>query len=120
MAELSIVFKTWRKFHAEGLDMDKWAHEVARESVRIFQAAMTAYPPASSPGEFPHSRSGRVRGSIKGQVSGNAVIISTSAPYSTYLRTGTSRMGARKMSDAALAAGIASVRMKIEGGWRAG
>lgn len=63
------------------------------------QLVGVAYPPASSPGEPPHRRTGRLQQSITYDVrrkSGQpAVRIYAGVPYGEFLETGTSRMAAR-------------------------
>lgn len=119
---MNLEFDAWDKFHA-GMNKEeyqRWLHSVAFQSVRIFKR-MSKYPPASSEGEYPAQRTGRLRASIRGDVTGTAVVVSTNTPYSKWLREGTSRMGRRKMSDNALEEGIAAAgRLKKWAGWKHG
>jgi hypothetical protein len=61
----------------------------------------TSYPPASSPGEPPHRRSGNLIASsghsVISEVSASRVelTIYNTAPYAVFLRDGTGRMAAR-------------------------
>jgi phage gpG-like protein len=72
---------------------------------------MGSYPGPSSPGAWPNSRTGRLKGSIRFEVANDSVTIGTNAPYSGFLRSGTSRMARRKMSDNALQEGMKSGRL---------
>lgn len=74
--------------------------DVAGEIVDdVQQALSTAYPPASSPGEFPHRRSGLLVNSVTSAVEqfGSVTILTviSNAPYSAHLEYGTERMDAR-------------------------
>ena len=57
------------------------------------------YPPASSPGNPPHRRTGRLMRSIRSRIGdrGNNVVVEVvaTAPYASYLQEGTRRMLAR-------------------------
>jgi hypothetical protein len=56
--------------------------------------------------EFPASDSGRLLASVKGVSFGRKAFVSAQTPYSGYLRSGTPKMEARKMTVEALDAGI--------------
>lgn len=120
---IEIDFKAWAPFHAkyDKRAFKRWLQIVARESEKAFKK-MKGYPPASSPGEYPAVRTGRLRASIQTRVTENAVEIGTNMPYSMYLRQGTRRMQRRKMSDNALQEGIASAKRlsKKWVGWESG
>jgi len=72
---------------------------------------MGSYPPASAPGAWPNSRTGRLKSSIRSVVTSDSVTIGTSMPYSGFLRSGTSKMARRKMSDNALEEGVKAGRL---------
>lgn len=110
---MSIEFKSWAPFHArKNTDqLKRWLNNVGRFSEEAFRNGMGLYPPASAPGNWPNSRTGRLRASIKATVTDTDVTISTNTPYSGYLRLGTSKMARRKMSDDALQAGMRRARL---------
>lgn len=110
MVDVSLVLMPWGRFRA---DMDErvkraWLATVAQESRKAFMSGTgRKFPPASRAGAWPKMRTGALRRSIKSEVHGDSeVIVSTSRPYSGYLRHGTSKMGRRKMSDTALEIGV--------------
>jgi len=113
----TLDLRPWDKFHA---DMDErvlrvWLNEIAKESRNAFMKGAGRHgPPPSRAGAWPKQVTGALRGSIKAEVQGRMVVVSTSRPYSGYLRSGTSKMGRRKMSDTALEIGMqkAENRMK--------
>ena len=116
--EIAVLdLKPWHKFKA---DLDErtiraWLVTIAQESRKAFMSGTSRHsPPPSRDGAWPKQMTGALRGSIKAEVKGHAVVVSTSQPYSGYLRSGTSKMGRRKMSDTALEIGIqkAENRMK--------
>jgi hypothetical protein len=116
--EIAVLdMKPWHKFKA---DLDErtiraWLTTIAQESRKAFMSGTSRHsPPASRDGAWPKQATGALRGSIKAEVRGMGVIVSTSRPYSMYLRAGTSQMGRRKMSDTALEIGMqkAENRMK--------
>lgn len=81
-------------------EMDRRFEEVGIVVSRHAKALVgVSYPPASSPGEPPARRTGRLQQSITYQVRGKsgrpAVRIYAGAPYGEFLETGTSRMAAR-------------------------
>lgn len=118
----TLNLKAWHKFKA---DLDEaaihdWLSIVAQESTKAFMdGTAKAFPPASSAGDWPATRSGGLRGSFRADVHGMEVVVSTNTYYSGYLRYGTSKMGRRKMSDNALEEGTkaAEGRMKHWVGW---
>jgi HK97 gp10 family phage protein len=75
-------------------------HQQGQESVdRIKKSIGTQYPPASSPGEPPHKRTGGLQNSVGYNVtvagpSANLEVTAT-APYAAYLEYGTENMAAR-------------------------
>ena len=116
--EIAVLdLKPWHKFKA---DVDErviraWLAIIAQESRAAFMKGTSRHsPPSSRAGAWPKQRTGALRGSIKAEVVGQGVVVSTNRPYSMYLRTGTSKMGRRKMSDTALEIGMqkAENRMK--------
>lgn len=77
-----------------GQNLWKAAHHVANETKINLS---TAYPPASSPGEFPHLRTGALRASIQPEVdfAQQTAIVGSDLEYSRYLETGTTKMDPR-------------------------
>lgn len=107
-----IEFSPWGKFHAayKPAVIHSWLTRVGEAGVAAFKGGMGKYPPASAPGAWPNSRTGRLNASIKYEVGGggafhDTVTIGTDTPYSNFLRTGTSMMARRKMSDNAIQEG---------------
>jgi hypothetical protein len=114
----TIEFSPWGKFHAREnkVEIKRWLNAVGKAGVEAFRGGMGKYPPASAPGAWPNSRSGKLRASIKYEVGGggafnDTVTIGTNTPYSLFLRHGTSKMARRKMSDDALKAGVHAGRL---------
>src|SRR5438105_1493902 len=110
---ITIEFTPWRSFRARKRpeEIKRWLHAIGDAGVQAFQGGMGGYPPASAPGAWPNSRSGRLKGTIRSEVTESSVTIGTNTPYSMYLRRGTTRMKRRKMSDNALAEGIKAGRL---------
>ena len=110
---ITISLQPWRAFYARKKDEEirRWLKAVADASERAFKSPMTNYPPASSPGQYPAIRTGRLRGSISTVVTANSMTIGSNMPYSRFLRQGTTRMERRKMSDNALQEGIMRARL---------
>lgn len=72
--------------------------DLARRLVwRVKHALNVPYPPASSPGEIPRRRTGRLRSSISYDINKHRLIVNVraGAPYWKYLERGTSKMEAR-------------------------
>lgn len=72
----------------------------AKHLVRVTKANLnTPYPPASSPGDFPHRRTGNLRNAIDYWINRKTLSVyvgpNTDAPYAWHLERGTSRMAAR-------------------------
>lgn len=116
MVDVSLILTPWGKFRA---DMDErvmraWLATVAQESRKAFMSGTgRKFPPASRAGAWPKMRTGALRASIKAEVHGMEVIVSTSRPYSGFLRHGTTKMGRRKMSDTALEIGVAKAEGRM-------
>ena len=111
---ITISLTPWAPFHARKKDEEihRWLRAVGDASERAFKGGMRGYPPASSAGQYPAIRTGRLMSSIRYRLDGaNAVTIGSNTPYSRYLRQGTSRMERRKMSDNALQEGIGRARL---------
>lgn len=73
--------------------LDRAAEQIA---VRMRGNLETPYPPASSPGESPHRRTGNLQGQV--QVVKPAPLVrqvGSNARYAAFLELGTSRMAAR-------------------------
>lgn len=111
---ITIVFKPWRPFIARKKQQEirRWLKAVGAASEAAFKGGMRGYPPASSPGAYPNVRSGRLRKSISHVVTNDSVTVGSNMHYSIYLRTGTSKMARRKMSDSALKEGMQKARLK--------
>jgi hypothetical protein len=111
---ITLSLTPWAPFHARKKDEEihRWLRAVGDASERAFKGGMRGYPPASSPGQYPAIRTGRLMSSIRYRLDGaNSVTIGSNTPYSRYLRQGTSRMERRKMSDNALQEGIGRARL---------
>lgn len=108
---ITISFEPWGRFYARKRDIQHWLKAIGDAGTEAFRGGMGDHPPASAPGAWPNSRTGKLRGTIRSQVTSNSVTIGTSMPYSIYLRMGTKKMLRRKMSDDALRAGMKSGRL---------
>lgn len=110
MSGFTIQFSPWGKFHAQkdNAAIHSWLQRVAEASKAAFEGGMGHYPPASSAGAWPNTRSGGLKGSIRTEVTSDSMTIGTGMPYSGFLRHGTSKMARRKMSDNALEEGMRS------------
>jgi len=119
---ISISFVPWKTFRAKKDDatIRRWLKAVGESSEKVFKAGMGKGPSPSAPGAWPNSQTGRLRGSIKSQVSANSVTIGTNTHYSGYLRSGTSKMARRKMSDNALEEGRKGARLEQWVKWQHG
>ena len=108
MSGFTIEFSPWGKFHARKKPeaIHRWLKGIGDAGVEAFRGGMGSYPGPSAPGAWPNSRTGRLRASIKSEVTSDSVTIGTSMPYSIFLRAGTSKMARRKMSDNALEEGV--------------
>src|SRR4051812_47974766 len=84
-----IKSKTLKAIKAAGQDTENYI----RQSISI------PYPPASSPGQPPHMRSGELLAGIGHSVDeqGDGIVLSVTsqAPHSTYLEYGTAHMAPR-------------------------
>lgn len=126
-----LIFKGWRRFWA------KWNERNVREFVR--DAANTTAetlrsrimsPPktgrrygahqASAPGEYPANETGTLASGIRTRITAREGTAGTTDMHGFWLRNGTTRMAARKMSDAAMAEALPTVRarMKIFAEWK--
>lgn len=109
---IEISFKPWRPFYAKKLPLRNWLKKIADASEEAFKSGMSGSSPGpSSPGAYPANRTGALSGSISSRVTANSVTIGTNVFYSIFLRTGTSKMARRKMSDSALEEGMKSARL---------
>ena len=113
MSFATLQFTPWRKFRPElnEAGIHQYLHALAKNTHRAFQAGMSASSVPSSPGAYPGVRTGRLRGSIRTEVKAREMTVGTSMHYSIYLRMGTRKMAARKMSPGALAEGRAATPM---------
>jgi hypothetical protein len=105
---ISIQFTPWTPFYArkDPGTIKSWLQAIGEASKQAFSGGMGSYPPASAPGAWPNSRTGSLKGSIAIEVTESSMTIGSNMPYSIYLRTGTSKMARRKMSDDALKEGM--------------
>jgi hypothetical protein len=105
---IEITFQPWGHFRAvkDNSSIQAWLDSIGEAAEAAFRGGMGSYPPASAPGAWPNTRSGGLIGSIAHETTSNSVTIGTSMPYSGFLRSGTSRMARRKMSDNALQEGM--------------
>jgi hypothetical protein len=110
---ITLEFSPWSRFRARKKpeEIRRWLRAVGDAGTAAFRSGMGSYPPASDAGAWPHSRTGRLKGTIKSVVTNDSVTIGTSAPYSGFLRRGTSKMKRRKMSDDALKEGMRAGRL---------
>lgn len=96
-----------------------WLSQVASEGEAAFRAGLEGghsgriyrrrggrVHQASAPGEYPANDSGGLIASLRSESSNREAKIGTNQYYSHYLRSGTSKMARRKMSDDALREGI--------------
>ena len=113
MSGFTIEFSPWGRFHARKKDEEihRWLQGIGDAGTEIFRSGMGRWPPASSPGAWPNSRTGNLRSTIRSEVTSDSVTIGTSMHYSKFLREGTSLMARRKMSDNALKEGMATSRL---------
>lgn len=113
MAGISIEFMPWSAFRARknNAEIRSWLQQVAKASEAAFKGGMGNYPPASAPGAWPNIRTGNLKGSIRTEVTSDSMTIGSNMRYSIFLRTGTSIMARRKMSDNALQAGIKAAQL---------
>jgi hypothetical protein len=119
MAGLSLEFMPWSAFRArkDNTAIRSWLQQVAKASEAAFKGGMGNYPPASDPGAWPNIRTGNLKGSIRTEVTSDSMTIGSNMRYSIFLRTGTSIMARRKMSDNALQAGIKAAQLGHWVGW---
>ena len=110
---IGLEFAPWHRFRAikDLAEKRRYFQAVGDAGVAAFQNGMGSYPGASAPGAWPNSRTGKLKSTIKAHVTDDSVTISTNAPYSMFLRAGTSKMARRKMSDTALEEGKKAARL---------
>jgi phage gpG-like protein len=108
-----ISFSPWGTFRARKKpeEIRRWLRQIGDASVRAFKGGMGRGPAPSAPGAWPNVQTGRLRGSIRSEVTTSGVTVGSNTPYSGYLRTGTSKMARRKMSDNALKEGMRGARL---------
>lgn len=115
MSGIRIEFTPWHSFHARKIPgaIERWLENVGKTSIRIWMSSMAQGSPGvhSASGAWPFVQSGHMKSTIGMELGAMEVTIGSnahrgSAPYSLYLREGTSRMDRRKMSDDALKAGM--------------
>lgn len=115
---ITITFQPWRRFRArkDAGALHRWLDQIGHESVLAFRQGMGVGPPRSAPGAWPNTDTGRLYRSIDHETTRDTVTVGTNTHYSMYLRTGTSRMARRKMSDNALHEGYGRARGRL-GHW---
>ena len=115
MSGFSIEFSPWGQFHARKKreEIHRWLWGIGFAGSEAFRSGMKqgSRTNRSAPGEWPHSQTGRLKGSIHFEATDSSVTIGTSMPYSGFLRSGTSKMARRKMSDNALKEGMEHSRL---------
>lgn len=121
-------FKPWRRFSAYRdrsatrdflKDTADTAESLFKKSVkggpktgRIYRRKNGTHQ-ASAAGEYPANESGGLLGSISSRVTGDRAEIGSSKFYAKFLRSGTSKMKRRKMSDDALQAALPQTRARM-------
>src|SRR5262245_65258595 len=111
---IEIIFTPWAPFFARKRpeEIRRWLQQVATASEQAFRSgASAAFPPPSAPGAWPHRRSGGLLGSISSYATDSEAVVGSNMPYSIFLRTGTSLMARRKMSDDALKEGMTKAQL---------
>ena len=110
---IEITFTGWRPFYArkDPATVRRWLHGVGDAATAAFTGGMGSYPPASTPGQYPSVRTGRLKASVAAVVTNDEVTVGSNMFYSIFLRTGTSKMARRKMSDNALEEGMRASRL---------
>jgi hypothetical protein len=108
MTGFTIEFSPWGSFRAkkDTAEIRSWLGRVGAAAEAAFKGGMGSGPGHSAPGAWPNSQTGRLKGSIRHEVSSDSVTIGSNMPYSIFLRAGTRRMARRKMSDDALKEGM--------------
>jgi hypothetical protein len=77
---------------------------------KVREAISKPYPPASSPGNPPHRRTGALWRSIFATEGNDRVTVAASEPHGEYLQRGTRRMAARPFLDLGFVKSIPGVR----------
>ena len=110
---ITIEFQPWRPFLARKNtgEIRRWLKGIGDQGTEAFRSGMGTYPGPSAPGAWPNSRTGNLKSTIRSEVTDSSVTIGTNMHYSIYLRTGTSKMARRKMSDDALKAGMEGAQL---------
>ena len=85
---------------------------------RIVESINGPYPPASSPGDPPHRRTGRLRASVASEVDADTLTAVVGAPgkVAYWLETGTRKMAARPFVRPALLNNLDQVRAAAAAG----
>lgn len=109
--KITIYRKSWdaRKLKLSARKEAASRLSLAAQYIRayIVRSISKPYPPASSPGEPPHARSGRLRGSVVAPpVSPNELVarVGATVEYAPLLEKGTKKMSARPFFGPALRA----------------
>ena len=108
-----ISFSPWGTFRAKKKpeEIRRWLRQIGDASIAAFKGGMGRGPAPSAPGAWPNVQTGRLRDSIRKEVTSTSVTVGSNTPYSGYLRSGTSKMARRKMSDNALKEGMRGARL---------
>lgn len=119
-------FKTKRALRVTQTALGKAYKAVAREMQTVMRRRVSkAYPPASSPGSFPHTRTGRFKAGINVTGTKNGITVASRERYGLFLETGTSTMAPRTWANRVLRGGnnaqkwnkkIAALALKFSGG----
>lgn len=127
---LFLEFKPWGRFWAKKNNkiIRQYLRAVKDKSQEIFKRGMLGphsgriyarrggrLHQASAPGEYPANDTGKLLASMRGRVTQIEATIGTNMYYARFLRTGTTKMARRKMSDNALREGRQASRGKLKG-----
>lgn len=132
----SIQFKPWRPIHAERRptaiaaflqDAASSTRNTLREGMQGPHSGRTynrggRLHQASAPNEVPAIDRGALRASVRSLITETSEETGTNTPYAGYLKSGTRKMGARRMSDWAHRVAMVGVRLrqKTFAGFRVG
>jgi hypothetical protein len=120
---ITLQFDPWGQFHAQKRKnaVRNWLRDIGNAAESTFTGGMGNYPPASTPGQYPAVRTGKLKGSVRSEVRGEtSVTVGSNMHYSIYLRQGTSKMARRKMSDDALKESMRRVQLRNWVEWTRG
>lgn len=122
---MRLSFKPWRLRFArwnEG-NVRSFLRDVGDETEKTLRSRIMSPPKtgrrygahqASAPGEYPANETGELQQSIRQRIASRDATVGTTVMHGFWLREGTTRMAARKMSDAALLEALPSVRARMK------